>query len=159
MLNNIVIMGRLTKVPTLRNTQSGKSVSNFTLACDRDIPNADGSRTTDFFDCVAWGKIAENASHLLDKGRKIVVSGRLQINENIRIEDGKKMRYPEIVVTTWDFADSKPAGDQGGQRQQANFTPAPQSVVTPRYAQPAPQYQPQQQTFAELRDDDGDLPF
>ena len=83
MLNQIVILGRLTRDPELRYTQSGTAVTSFTLAVDRDSKNKEtGERQTDFIDCVAWRNTAEFAANYFSKGRMAVVEGRLQSREN-----------------------------------------------------------------------------
>ena len=79
MLNKIILMGRLTRDPELRRTQSGTAVASFTLAVDRDYKPQDGERETDFIDIVAWRGTGEFVSKYFTKGRMAVVSGRLQI--------------------------------------------------------------------------------
>ena len=75
MLNKIFIMGRLTRDPELRSTQSGTPVASFSLAVDRDFKEQDGSRATDFIDCVAWRSSAEFVDKYFSKGRMAVVEG------------------------------------------------------------------------------------
>lgn len=106
MLNRIIIMGRMTKDPELRRTNSGTAVASFTLAVDRDMKNQDGSRSTDFIDCVAWKGAAEFVSKYFGKGRMAVVDGRLQIREWTD-RDGNKRRTAEVVVSSIYFGDSK----------------------------------------------------
>ena len=77
MLNNITLMGRLTRAPELRATQTGKSVTSFTVAVDRDY----GRQQTDFIDCVAWGGTAEFVSNHFAKGQMIALNGRLQMRD------------------------------------------------------------------------------
>lgn len=106
MLNHIVIMGRLTKDPELRYTDSGAAVASFTLACDRDFKDKSGQKATDFFDIVAWRNTAEFVSKYFSKGRVAVVSGRLQI----RIwqdKEGNNRRAAEVVAESIYFGDSK----------------------------------------------------
>ena len=79
MLNRIVLMGRLTRDPELRRTQSGTAVASFTLAVDRDYAAQGAERETDFIDIVAWRGTAEFAQKFFSKGRMAVVTGRLQI--------------------------------------------------------------------------------
>ena len=79
MLNHIVLMGRLTRDPELRRTQSGTAVAAFALAVDRDFKGDDGEKKTDFIDIVAWRNTAEFVSKYFTKGRMAVVEGRLQI--------------------------------------------------------------------------------
>ena len=81
MLNKIVLMGRLTRDPELRRTQSGTAVASFTLAVDRDYKAQDGERETDFIDIVAWRSTAEFVSKYFSKGRMAVVEGRLQVRD------------------------------------------------------------------------------
>ena len=81
MLNKIFIMGRLTRDPELRRTQSGTAVTSFSLAVDRDYKSQSGEKETDFIDVVAWRSTAEFVSKYFTKGRMAVVEGRLQIRD------------------------------------------------------------------------------
>ena len=109
MLNKIVLMGRLTRDPELRQTQSGNSVVSFTLACDRDFAAQGAEKETDFVDIVAWRGTAEFVSKYFSKGRMAVVSGRLQIR-NWEDKDGNKRKTAEIVAESVYFGDSKRDG-------------------------------------------------
>ena len=112
MLNHIVIMGRLTKDPELRTTQSGVSVTSFTLAVDRDFKNKDsGEKSTDFIDVVAWRQTAEFVCKYFGKGRMAVAEGRLQIRD-WKDRDGNNRRSAEVVADNVYFGDSK--RDSGG---------------------------------------------
>lgn len=77
MLNNITLMGRLTRAPELRLTQTGKSVASFTIAVDRDYDR----HKTDFINCVAWGGTAEFVDKHFTRGQLLALSGRLQMRE------------------------------------------------------------------------------
>ena len=144
MLNHITIMGRLTRDPELRRTGSGKAVTNFTLAVDRDFANKQsGEKETDFLDCVAWGGTGEFVDKYFSKGRMAVVSGRLQIR-SWTDKDGNSRRTAEVVADGVYFGDSK----QDTQNRNTAAQP---------YAQP--QEQPQANDFAMLDDDDAQLPF
>ena len=99
MLNKIFIMGRLTRDPELRHTQSGTAVASFSLAVDRDFKEQDGSRVTDFIDCVAWRSSAEFVDKYFSKGRMAVVEGRLQIRDWTD-KDGNKRRSAEVIVNS-----------------------------------------------------------
>ena len=151
MLNHIVLMGRLTRDPEVRHTQSGTSVASFSLAVDRDFGGRDGSeRQTDFIDIVAWRSTADFVSKYFAKGQMAVVSGRLQIRD-WTANDGSKRRSAEVVADNVYFGESKRDRDGGSRApyaQQPSY-PAPDSS----YTAPAPS-----SDFAEL-DDDGDLPF
>ena len=107
MLNHIVTMGRLTRDPELRHTQSGLPVCSFSIACDRDYKGADGEKATDFLDIVAWRQTAEFVSKYFTKGRMAVVDGRLQLRDWVD-RDGNKRRSAEIVASSVNFGDSKP---------------------------------------------------
>ena len=107
MLNQIVIMGRLTRDPELRRTGSGLAVASFSVAVDRDWPNKEtGEKETDFIDCVAWRQTGEFVSKYFEKGSMIVVSGRLQIRPWTD-KDGNKRKTAEIVVDNVYFGESK----------------------------------------------------
>ena len=139
MLNHIVIMGRLTKDPELRTTQSGTPVTSFTLAVDRDFKDKDsGEKSTDFIDVVAWKQTAEFVSKYFSKGRMAVADGRLQIRE-WKDKDGNNRRTAEIVAVNVYFGDSKHS-DSGN---------------APNYGAPAEA----PAGFHEVAEDDGDLPF
>lgn len=101
MLNKIVIMGRLTRDPELRQTQNQIPVASFTLAVDRDF-----GEETDFIDCVAWRKTAEFVSNYFFKGKMAVVAGRLQIR-NWEDKDGNNRKSAEVVADNVYFGDSK----------------------------------------------------
>lgn len=140
MLNHITIMGRLTKDPELRLTQSGTSVTSFSLAIDRDFKNQSGEKETDFIECVAWKNTAEFVSKYFQKGRMAVVSGRLQLRDWTD-KEGAKRRIAEIVADNVYFADSKQ--DQKQESKQDNFNSLHNRV---------------NQEFAEIGEDEN-LPF
>lgn len=106
MLNHIDVQGRMVKNPELRTTQSGTSVASFTLAVERDVPNQDGTRETDFIDCVAFKGTAEFAARNLEKGNMVIASGRLQIR-NWEDKNGNKRRNAEVIVSNLYFGSSK----------------------------------------------------
>ena len=134
MLNHIVLMGRLTRDPELRRTNSGVSVASFSLAVDRDY-KGDGERETDFIQCVAWRGSAEFVSKHFAKGQMAVVSGRLQIRKWTD-DKGNKRENAEVLVENVYFGESKKSrGEQ------------PDS-------QPA-----EQQDYGVIPGDDEELPF
>lgn len=147
MLNKIFIIGRLTRDPELRHTQTGTPVASFSLAVDRDFKdNQTGERATDFIDVVAWRQTAEFVSRYFSKGRMAVVEGRLQIRDWTD-KDGNKRRSAEVVADNVYFGDSKRDGGSSGDGGYS----APAGGYT---AQPDPDSE-----FAELSTDDGNLPF
>ena len=108
MLNEIILMGRLTRDPELRHTQSGTKVAAFALAVDRDYKDASGEKETDFIDIVAWRGTAEFVSKYFTKGRMAVVKGRLQVRDWTD-KDGNKRRSAEVVAESVYFGDSRKA--------------------------------------------------
>lgn len=122
MLNKVIAMGRLAADVELRATGSGVSVCSFSIACDRDFKAQDGSRETDWLDCVAWRGTAEFISKYFSKGRMIVVEGRLQ-TRTYEDKQGNKRKATELVVENAYFGDSK-AGDSQPTSAPAGFAPA-----------------------------------
>lgn len=101
-LNNVTIMGRLTRDPELRYTQSNTPVASFTLAVDRDF----GEKQTDFIDCVAWRGTGEFVDKYFSRGSMAIVSGRLQIR-SWTDDNGNKRRSAEVVAEHVYFGESK----------------------------------------------------
>jgi single-strand DNA-binding protein len=144
MLNHIVIMGRLTRDPELRQTGSGKTVANFSVAVERDFKNDSGEKETDFIDCVAWRGTADFVGKFFRKGSMAVVSGRLQVR-SWTDDSGNKRRTAEIVADNIYFGESKK--DSLASTGSDYAAPAVSPVV------------PTQQEFAVLDGDDEQLPF
>ena len=121
MLNHIVIAGRLTHDPELR--QAGETpVCSFRIASDRDYKNKAGEKETDFIDVVAWRKTAETVSKYFTKGRMAIVSGRLQVRA-WEDKEGNKRYSTEIVADTVYFGDSKPKTAEGNAEPPDDFVP------------------------------------
>lgn len=116
MLNHIVIMGRLTRDPELRYTQSGVPVASYTVAVDRDFADQSGERPTDFIDCVAWRQTGEFVSRYFQKGSMIVTEGRLQ-SRKWQDRDGNNRTSWEINADRVYFGESKRNDQQGGYQQ------------------------------------------
>lgn len=112
MLNRIILMGRLTRDPELRKTQSDTPVCSFSLAVDRDYKKDGEKKETDFIDIVAWRATAEFVSKFFTKGRMAVVEGRLQIRDWTD-KEGNKRRSAEINADNVYFGDSRPAQAEG----------------------------------------------
>lgn len=107
-MNHFVGIGRLTRDPEVRYTQSGKACARFTLAIDRR-KSSDGNPQADFIQCVAWEKTAEVISQYCAKGKKIAVEGRIQ-TRSYGGSDGNKRYVTEVVVQSLEFCDSKGGG-------------------------------------------------
>lgn len=172
MLNRIIIMGRLARDPELRRTQTGTPVVSFRLAVDRDFKDKNtGEKATDWIDVVAWRNTAEFVQRYFTKGRMAVVEGRLQIRDWTDKEGGKRTTA-EVVADNVYFGDSKRDGD-GGYQTSGYATGGGYSgggypgggysggYTAPSAPAPSGYGAPQQggDQFAELSDDDGELPF
>ena len=162
MLNKIIIMGRLTRDPELRHTQSGTAVASFSLAVDRDFKDkTTGEKSTDFIDIVAWRRTAEFVSRFFTKGRMAVVEGRLQLRDWTD-RDGNKRRTAEVIADNVYFGDSKRDAEAGGYAAPSGGFGAPAGGYAPPPAAPSGGYSAPMgggDQFAELSDDDGELPF
>ena len=153
MLNHITIMGRLTRDPELRYTQSQTPVASFTLAVDRDFGSRDGGeKQTGFIDCVAGRQTAEFVSKYFTKGSIAVVSGRLQIRDWTD-RDGGKRRSAEVVVDNMYFGESRRRDGDSGDSRSSSYSSYGNSGSAGKSSAPAAS------AFAELDDGDGELPF
>ncbi|MCL2409098.1 MAG: single-stranded DNA-binding protein [Oscillospiraceae bacterium] len=147
-MNQIVLMGRLTRDPELRHTQSGTPVASFSLAVDRGFTSKDGGeRQTDFIDIVAWDRRGEFVSRYFTKGQMCAVSGRLQIRDWTD-KDGNKRRTAEVVADNIYFTESKKSRDATVGRAE------PRDDYSSNYTSPVTG-----SDFEELDLDEGDLPF
>ena len=108
-INQVILMGRLTRDPEVRTTTTGKTIASFSLAVDR----AGQDDATDFFEITAWEKLGELVSQYLSKGRRCLVQGRLRQDSWDDKETGKKRSKVEVVATDVTFLDG-PSGDSGG---------------------------------------------
>ncbi len=106
MLNQFVVVGRLAKDPELRQTESGKNVTNITLAVPRSYKNSNGEYETDFIDCVLWSTVAESTSEYCKKGDLLGVKGRVQTRK-IQTDDEKVKQVTEIIAEKVTFLSSK----------------------------------------------------
>lgn len=113
--NKVVVLGNLTRDPELRSTPNGQNVASFSLAVNRSWKNASGEtqEAVDYFDCVAWGKAGELISQYMQKGRAILVSGRL--SSRSWEQDGQKRSKVEVVVEDFNFI-GEGGGNGGGSR-------------------------------------------
>ena len=153
MLNHITIIGRMTRDPELRTTQSGVSVTSFTVAVDRDFGGRDGGeRQTDFFDCAAWRQTSEYVQRNGQKGRMVSVTGRMQ-SRKWQDRDGNNRTNWEISVDNVYFLDSRREGGEGSYESRSSYeAPRGTGYDAPKSVSPAPS------PFSELSDD-GELPF
>lgn len=107
-INQVILMGRLTRDPEMRTTSTGKSIASFSLAVDRGGQDD----ATDFFEITAWEKLGELVNQYLSKGRRCLIQGRLRQDSWDDKETGKKRSKVEVVATDVTFLDG-PSGDGG----------------------------------------------
>lgn len=122
-MNKVILLGRLTRDPEMKNTTTGKAVTRFSLAVDRRFKNKDGQKEADFINIVVWGKQAEFAAQYLNKGSQISVSGRLQVS-SYDGQDGQRRYMTEVVADEINFVSSGQKGSAAGSQQAS----APQSA-------------------------------
>ncbi len=108
-INQVILMGRLTRDPEQRTTTSGKIIANFSIAVDRGGQDD----AADFFDITAWEKLGELVMQYLSKGRRVLVQGRLRQDSWDDKETGKKRSRVEVTATDVTFLDG-PSGDSAG---------------------------------------------
>ena len=121
-MNKAILMGRLTRDPEVRYSQTDSSmvIAKFSLAVDRRHKKQGDEVTADFFNCTAFGKQAEFVEKYLKQGTKMVVIGRIQ-NDNYTNKEGQKVYSVQIIVEEMEFAESKASAGQG--EQTGNNTP------------------------------------
>ncbi len=129
--NKVILMGNLTRDPEVRTIPSGQTVTNFGLAVNRTWRGPDGNQqeSVSFIDCVAWGKPGEIIAQYLQKGRPVLVSGRLE--QRSWDQDGQKRSKVEVVIEDFNFVDSRggdndapPAASSDGSSEKAATKPA-----------------------------------
>ncbi len=161
MLNKAIIMGRLTRDPELRYTQSNTPVATFAVAVDRRFKSREGERETDFINCVAWRQQAEFVQKWFQKGRMICVVGSIQTRKYTD-KDGNNRTATEVVADEINFCgDSRGEGgsrDDGGYAPRGGYGGASQSRA-PASMGDVPASQLPEGDFADLGDEDDELPF
>ncbi len=126
--NKVILMGNLTRDPEMRTTPSGQSVTNFSLAVNRTWRSADGTNqeSVSYIDCVAWGKTGEIIAQYMQKGRSLLVSGRL--DQRSWEQDGQKRSKVEVIVEDFNFVGG--AGENGGGAPARAASPSSSSSLT-----------------------------
>lgn len=145
MLNRIVLEGRLTRDVDIKQTNTGVTVGNFTLAVARNIKNAQGNYDTDFINCTAWRNGAETLAKFTHKGSLISVEGRLQ-SDTYQKQDGNNVTTFKVNVDNFNFLDTKNSNQGNQSNTQSN-----QASMADPYAQQA--------TGKDIDINDNDLPF
>ncbi|MFC6314436.1 single-stranded DNA-binding protein [Lapidilactobacillus achengensis] len=109
MINNVVLVGRLTKDVELRYTGNGIAVGTFTMAINRSFTNAQGEHEADFIQCVIWRKSAENFANFTHKGSLVGIQGRIQ-TRNYENQQGQRVYVTEVVADNFSLLEPKGAG-------------------------------------------------
>lgn len=132
MINNVVLVGRLTRDPELRHTPQNQAVATFGLAVNRQFKNANGEREADFINCVIWRQQAENLANFAKKGALIGITGRIQ-TRNYENQQGQKVYVTEVVADNFQMLESnKTQGQQANKPQAQNKKPqAPDPFKAP----------------------------
>lgn len=114
MLNTVILQGRLTDTPELKTTTTGKSVTSFSIAVERDF-STNGERETDFINIVAWNNTAEFVTRYFNKGKQILVKGSLQVRK-YQTQNGENRYSTEVLAEKVYFC-----GDKGNTQQGENY--------------------------------------
>jgi single-strand DNA-binding protein len=125
MINQVILVGRLTRDPELKHTQDGKPVTNVTLAVTRQYRNASGEQEADFVPCILWRKTAENTAQYCKKGSVIGVTGRIQ-TRHYENQEKKRVYVTEVVAEHVQFLSKKPAAQGAQEVEVLPFEPVPQ---------------------------------
>ena len=121
MINNVVLVGRLTKDPDLRYTSSGTAVATFTLAVNRNFSSQNGEKETDFINCVIWRKSAEILANYAKKGSLIGVTGRIQ-TRNYENQQGQRVYVTEVVAENFQLLESRAVNEQRRSAPSGDFS-------------------------------------
>jgi len=159
--NKVILMGNLTRDPELKTTTSGRSVCGFSLAVNRTWRNSEGEQQEDvsYFDCTAWGKAGEIISQYMQKGRAILVSGRL--NQRSWEQDGNKRSKVDVVVEDFNFISD--GGASGSRTFEKPTTKTASSPTKKKSSKKASKAEPDEEVVIEDIDDEpvdlSDIPF
>lgn len=120
--NKVILMGNLTRDPEVRTTPSGQSVTSFSLAISRSWRGQDGEQhdSVSYINCVAWGKAGEIIAQYVQKGRPLLVSGRLEQRSWDDKESGQKRSTVEVIVEDFNFVGGGQGGSGGGSFTQSD---------------------------------------
>lgn len=159
MINNVTLVGRVTRDPELRYTPQNQAVATFSLAMNRQFKNANGGREADFINCVIWRQQAENLVNWAKKGALIGITGRIQ-TRNYENQQGQRVYVTEVVADSFQLLESRSQGQQQ-QHNQGNYQRQPQGnyqnqqqSAQQRAQQPDPNF-----GGAPMEINDEDLPF
>jgi single-strand DNA-binding protein len=155
MINKVVLVGRTTKDPELKYTQSQIPFVRFTVAVNRTFTNAQGEREADFVSCIVWRKQAENVARFVKKGSLIGVEGRIQTGSYDDV-DGKRVYTTDVVCDSVQFLESRNS-EQSGQNEYSSGYEQP--FYDDRPQQKNTQNSPQKPSARTMDVSEDDLPF
>lgn len=165
MINNVVLVGRMTRDAELRYTPSNVAVATFSLAVNRNFRSQNGEREADFINCVMWRQQAENLANWAKKGALVGITGRIQ-TRNYENQQGQRVYVTEVVAENFQLLESRAAreGQAGGSSFTANnqYSGSAPSFGSAESSSPAPNFSRDDNPFGsgnpmEISDDD--LPF
>lgn len=159
MINNVVLVGRITRDPELRYTPQNQAVATFSLAVNRQFKNAAGEREADFINCVIWRQQAENLANWAKKGALIGITGRIQ-TRNYENQQGQRVYVTEVVADSFQMLESRSVREHSAGT--GAYSAPQQNRPTQSPAQSTPNFGRDADPFAggspmEISDDD--LPF
>ncbi|AWX97005.1 Single-stranded DNA-binding protein 1 [Streptococcus suis] len=125
MINNVVLVGRMTRDAELRYTPSNQAVATFTLAVNRNFKNQDGEREADFVNCVIWRQQAENLANWAKKGALIGVTGRIQ-TRSYDNQQGQRVYVTEVVAESFQLLESR--GQQSNSQDGSSGNSSPMDI-------------------------------
>lgn len=162
MINNVVLVGRMTRDADLRYTPSNQAVATFTLAVNRNFKNQAGEREADFINCVIWRQQAENLANWAKKGALIGITGRIQ-TRNYENQQGQRVYVTEVIAESFQVLESRTAreGQGGGYAAGGQYTAGNSFGSSPQAPSATPNFAREESPFGgnpmDISDDD--LPF
>ncbi|QGZ27851.1 single-stranded DNA-binding protein [Streptococcus ruminicola] len=168
MINNVVLVGRMTRDAELRYTPSNQAVATFTLAVNRNFKNQNGEREADFINCVIWRQQAENLANWAKKGTLVGVTGRIQ-TRNYENQQGQRVYVTEVVADNFQILESRATREgqsggsyNGGFNNNSSFGGASNGGFSSQSSQQTPNFGRDESPFGNSNPmdiSDDDLPF
>lgn len=168
MINNVVLVGRMTRDAELRYTPSNQAVATFTLAVNRNFKNQNGEREADFINCVIWRQQAENLANWAKKGTLVGVTGRIQ-TRNYENQQGQRVYVTEVVADNFQILESRATREgqsggsyNGGFNNNSSFGGSSNGGFSSQSSQQTPNFGRDESPFGNsnpLDISDDDLPF
>ena len=161
MINQVVLVGRLTKDADLRYTSGGQAVATFNLAVNRNFTNQSGEREADFVNCVIWRKPAETLANYAKKGTLLGVIGRIQ-TRNYENQQGQRVYVTEVVCDNFQLLESRNANEQRQNTENFNNQNLQSQLFDSRKLNDMPNFDKSTEPFeqsSQIDINDDDLPF